>query len=487
MFKISRQFQLILVLAGIFYTYVATQTFDSYPFSMDEYNYLYQAEIFAKGQGSIDARQIPPQLVETHMVNTGLKIYSKYPPGWPALLTIGVWLKAPSLVAPLVSVLTLYFFVLILLRFFTPRVALVSLIAIAFNPYFFGYAGSFFAQPLSLLLTTICIFLFSKYLDSSRRIFIYLILLCICLLAITRPLDGAVLLAAGLFALMFDRANKTSRKIVILSGLMLTTTCLLVIIYIFKNEALQNSIYKFLIYTAKLDLENYSLPTAALLRYLENFQEYFVYLIFHQFIWYAGPLLILISFMGFRDKTMTLSLRALLGGLILINLLAYNIHPYWGWPQYGSRYYYQFYTSIGLFLAAGLQRICDFSTIKTIWEKLSLQKRTYTSKGIVLAILVLQFAICVPTMEAYRKRFIFVKSVNEDIVAQCSSHSLVLLDGDQSRFTSWPPFVNWRDFKRNKWYTGDLLFVTDKDDFETLKLRYSGYRTCRYDFQKFSN
>src|SRR5438132_8075692 len=84
------------------------------PLSGDDYSYLYQAKLFASGKLYAEDPIYNPSLpfydcIETYCLrdDQGHR-FSQYPPGWPALLAVGVKLRAPWLVDPLLGALLIF-------------------------------------------------------------------------------------------------------------------------------------------------------------------------------------------------------------------------------------------------------------------------------------------------------------------------------------------------------------------------------------------
>jgi len=101
----------IFLLEALFVYFILTQR---YPISGDDYSYMYQAKLFASGKLYAEDPIYDPALpfhdcVETYCLrdDQGHR-FSKYPPGWPALLAVGVKLRAPWLVDPLLGALLVF-------------------------------------------------------------------------------------------------------------------------------------------------------------------------------------------------------------------------------------------------------------------------------------------------------------------------------------------------------------------------------------------
>ena len=85
-----------------------------FPNSGDEQSYLFQAKLFSNGQlcveDSLYDRAHPlNKYIEADAINDiGGRRFSKYPPGWPALLLLGVKLRTEWLAGPLLGALTVF-------------------------------------------------------------------------------------------------------------------------------------------------------------------------------------------------------------------------------------------------------------------------------------------------------------------------------------------------------------------------------------------
>jgi hypothetical protein len=158
----------IFLLEALFVYFVLTQR---YPISGDDYSYLYQAKLFASGKLYAEDPIYDPALpfydcVETYCLrdDQGHR-FSKYPPGWPALLAVGVKLRAPWLVDPLLGALLVF----LILQYTEQRMgkelmksAVLLLVLCFFLCY---YAGSFRAHIAT------AVFVFGAFLvyDAAER------------------------------------------------------------------------------------------------------------------------------------------------------------------------------------------------------------------------------------------------------------------------------------------------------------------------------
>lgn len=81
----------------------------------DESAYRFQARTYASGRiaappmpgASADARSRPPEIFFEHTIQAPWGWFSKFPPGWPLVLTLGYWLHIPWLINPLLAMVQL--------------------------------------------------------------------------------------------------------------------------------------------------------------------------------------------------------------------------------------------------------------------------------------------------------------------------------------------------------------------------------------------
>jgi hypothetical protein len=134
------------LLSALLVYFVLTQRF---PISGDDYSYLYQAKLFASGKLYAEDPLYDPALpfydcVETYCLrdNQGRR-FSKYPPGWPALLALGVKLRVPWLVDPLLGALLMFLMLEYTERRMGKELVKVTCLLLMLCFFFCYYAASF--------------------------------------------------------------------------------------------------------------------------------------------------------------------------------------------------------------------------------------------------------------------------------------------------------------------------------------------------------
>ena len=145
------------------------------PVSGDDYAYLYQAELFASGklyaESPLYRKDHPLQdcVLTKCLTDHEGKRFSKYPPGWSALLAIGVALKAPWLVDPILAALVLYLFRANVERRHGPEPARACGTLLVLNGFLVYYAASYRPHVAAMLGVVAAFLLFEGTERDSPR------------------------------------------------------------------------------------------------------------------------------------------------------------------------------------------------------------------------------------------------------------------------------------------------------------------------------
>jgi hypothetical protein len=163
---------LIVFLFFIATLYVCFNTTEGFPVSSDEYAYLFQAEMFSRGKLWEPAHDLPAFFYDANVIQQdGIQV-SRFPPGWPIFLSAALEAGiSPSIVNPALAVLTLIVFYFFASRVYDEKVAVWSLIVLAFTGYFVFNSASFFSHVSCLLATLL--FVCNIYLYDQSRSIVY--------------------------------------------------------------------------------------------------------------------------------------------------------------------------------------------------------------------------------------------------------------------------------------------------------------------------
>ena len=132
--------------------------FEHLPHVQDEVAYLLQAKIYATGQLTAPA---PPEALQPGLeyylfeIRDGRWIVTP-PPGWPAVLSLGVLMGAPWLLNPLLAALCIPLAYWLVRRVWSRETAILTCILMAVSPWYLGTAASLMPHIASLFLLLSC-------------------------------------------------------------------------------------------------------------------------------------------------------------------------------------------------------------------------------------------------------------------------------------------------------------------------------------------
>ncbi len=133
---------LIPLAAFALYAVIARVVFSGRPLLIDEVVQLFQARIYVAGHLSLPVAAHREFFSILHVVDTGDKVYSQFPPGGPAMLALGELVHAPWLVGPVCGALSVALFAR-LLRFTDPA---------ASRTFYFGATVLFAVAPFGAFM-----------------------------------------------------------------------------------------------------------------------------------------------------------------------------------------------------------------------------------------------------------------------------------------------------------------------------------------------
>ncbi len=188
-----------IVFFGILYAIGSRFALRAFPYSGDEYSYLLQGELFARGLLKAPAPPHADWLWIDHVVIDQF-VRSKYPPGTSALLALGVKAGLPWLVTPLEGVVTLVIVWLTARALLGPRAALLALLVLGASPLFAIEATTFFSHSATTMWLAASFAAVTAWSLSKRQAWLPLAGVALGCAFLTRPVD-ALLFAAALVAL----------------------------------------------------------------------------------------------------------------------------------------------------------------------------------------------------------------------------------------------------------------------------------------------
>lgn len=184
---------------------LAVFAFERVPHVPDEVAYVLHAKILLTGQLSVAPP--PPELLPAmgydflHAFRG--KWFSIFPPGWPAVLALGVAAGLPALVNPLLAALSIPLAHRVFRGLAGATTASIATVLLAASPWFLATSASLMAHTLTLVLVTAAWLGLGRALQRGHVVWAFASGLAMGLLFDTRPFDGLVVgTLTGLYALL---------------------------------------------------------------------------------------------------------------------------------------------------------------------------------------------------------------------------------------------------------------------------------------------
>jgi hypothetical protein len=149
-------FAFLLAVAGFLASALVTQrVFEGIPHIEDEVAYVWQAKAMAEGHLKVPSPLHTRSLLVPFIVDYQGERFSKYPPGWPAVLSLAIQLGLRAWINPLLAGLGVWLTYQLGKRYFTPLVGLLAAGLTVTSPFFLMNSGSLLSHPFGLVLSAI--------------------------------------------------------------------------------------------------------------------------------------------------------------------------------------------------------------------------------------------------------------------------------------------------------------------------------------------
>ena len=184
--------------AFILYAITARFIFDGRPLLVDEVAQAFQARQFAHGRIAGVLDRVPELFSALHLVERNGQVFSQFPPGGPAVLSLGILVGAAWIAVPLCGALAVWFFIAFArgVEADRPGVALLASLLFAFAPFMVFMSGSQMNHVPTLLGICAALAAFERATvigqsDGRRTTFALLGGLALGFAATARPVDAA--------------------------------------------------------------------------------------------------------------------------------------------------------------------------------------------------------------------------------------------------------------------------------------------------------
>lgn len=140
--------------------YVADRVLQAMPHVQDSVAYLFQAKTYALGRLWVPVPQHPEFFTHEFILMYHGRWFSKYPPGWPMILALGVLAGAPWVVGPICGTVALFFVYRLGREIYRPRVGILAAALGLVSPFFIFLSSSMMAHAAGFLFAVLFVWLF---------------------------------------------------------------------------------------------------------------------------------------------------------------------------------------------------------------------------------------------------------------------------------------------------------------------------------------
>ncbi len=204
---------------------VAVWALGEVPHVDDEAAYLFQAKIFAHGEFWAPAPPEQEFFVHEHMIVTPDRWFAKYPPFFPALLSLGVRAGVPWLVNPLLGALAGFAAYLLGREIAGWRWGIAAWCLLLVSPFFVIMGGTLMSHVAAALFVTLFVWLLIRALELRDSRAAVLAGVCLGLAILTRPYTAALAaLAAAVYGATCLVRVADRRALVALGALVVLAT-----------------------------------------------------------------------------------------------------------------------------------------------------------------------------------------------------------------------------------------------------------------------
>jgi hypothetical protein len=145
---------LLSLLAAAAAALVSQAVFENMAHVEDEFAYLWQAQVMARGDLTRPSPDHPKSFLIPFVIDHEGQRFGKYPLGWPAALSLGVRFQARAWVNPILAGFTVWLLYRLGTQYFSRGVSLLAAFLLVSSPFFLMNAGSLLSHAWSLFLST---------------------------------------------------------------------------------------------------------------------------------------------------------------------------------------------------------------------------------------------------------------------------------------------------------------------------------------------
>jgi len=188
----------VVIIAG----FLAYFSYGRHPHIPDEIMYLYQARYMAEGNLSVPAPSVPEAFSFYLIPYNAARWYSIFPPGWPAVLALGVVLGMPWMVNPVLGGLNILLLYYMFHELCNRRTARIAVILFCTSPWFVFMSMNFMSHTFMLTAVLIAAAAVIRARRNGNVVWGCIMGGAVGVVSLIRPLDGLIVaIVIGLWSL----------------------------------------------------------------------------------------------------------------------------------------------------------------------------------------------------------------------------------------------------------------------------------------------
>lgn len=204
---------------------------DCIPHTSDGVFYLFQAKTFSSGHLALATPKYGPFLAMNQILMHEGRWFSMYPPGWPALLMVGVFIGKPWLINALLSTALVFVIYLSGREMYGERVGLLAALLAMPSPFLMVLATSFYSHISCALFCTIYLLCVLKAVKNDNFRWYMLAGGSLAVAFLIRPYTGVVFGTPGvvflLYLLILKRRSAAIGRAILLAAPIIMAVCVL--------------------------------------------------------------------------------------------------------------------------------------------------------------------------------------------------------------------------------------------------------------------
>jgi Dolichyl-phosphate-mannose-protein mannosyltransferase len=173
--------------------------YQNHPHIEDEVIYLYHARYLAEGVLTVPAPPVPEAFSLYLIPYAAARWYSIFPPGWPAILAIGILFGVPWLVNPVLAGVNVLLSYVFLREIYSRRLARMAVLLLCASPWFVFMGMNFMSHTLTLTCALTAAIAMARAKRSGGLVWAGVSGCATGMISLIRPIEGVVV--AGLLGL----------------------------------------------------------------------------------------------------------------------------------------------------------------------------------------------------------------------------------------------------------------------------------------------